>query len=104
MPPKALPLKIYPSPPPPPKVSATGEDSGATSPEFKTPTGSTSNLGTSTPKTVSLEKYNDLVAKFNQLQGALMKVCERKEHYKSNQCHCQVPSSTIEALSRRLIK
>ena len=42
-----------------------------------------SNSGTSAPKTVSLDKYNDLIAKFNQLQGALTKVRERKEHYKN---------------------
>ena len=60
MPPKAPPPKVKPkldpSPPPsaPPKAP-TGEDPGATSPEFET------------PKTVPLQQYKELVSRYNQL-------------------------------------
>ena len=55
----------------------------AASQEFNTPTGSVPNFGTSTPKIQSLEKYIYPVGKFNQVQDALSKVWERKEHYKT---------------------
>ena len=68
MPPKAPPPKakqmLDPSPPPAPPKSPTGEDQDTTSSEFETPKGSTSNSDTSTPKTVPLERYNELVARF----------------------------------------
>ena len=65
-PPKAKP-KVDPSPPPaaPPKAPTT-EDQGTTSPEFETPKGSAGNSGTSTPKTVPLQQYNELVSRYNQ--------------------------------------
>ena len=79
MPPKAPPPKakpmVDPSPSPPPKAP-TGEDPGTTSPEFE-------NSGTSTPKTIFLDQYNDLIAHFNQLQEAIAKVCGRKNYYKN---------------------
>ena len=80
-PPKAKP-KVDPSPPPstPPKAP-TGED-GTTSPEFETPKGSAVNAGTSTPKTVPLQQYNDLVSRYNQLNETITKLCDRKEFYK----------------------
>ena len=86
MPPKAPPPKgkpkVEPSPPPsaPPKAP-TGED-GATSSEFETPTGSAGNSGTSTPRTVPLQQYNDLVSRYNQLNETIAKLCDRKEFYK----------------------
>ena len=71
MPPKALPSKakpkVDPSPPPAPPKPPTGEYQGTISPEFETPKGSASNSGTSTPKAAPLERYNKLVARFNQL-------------------------------------
>ena len=84
MPPKAPPppkgnRKEDPSPPP--RKTPTGEE-GTASPEFETPTGSAGNSGTSTPRTVPLTKYNDLVSKFNQLNEAIAKVRDRKEFYK----------------------
>ena len=84
MPPKAPPppkgkLKVDPSPPP--HKAPTGEE-GATSPEFETPTGSAGNSGTSTPRTVPLTKYNDLVSRFNQLNETIAKLRDRKEFYK----------------------
>ena len=82
MPPKAptpkAKSKVDPSPPPPPKAP-TSEDPGTTSPEFETPKESASNSGTSTPKSVPLDKYNELVARFNQLREAITKVRDRKE-------------------------
>ena len=80
-PPKAKP-KVEPSPPPsaPPKA-ATGED-GTTFPEFETPTGSAGNSGTSTPRTVPLTQYNELVTRFNQLNETIAKLRDRKEFYK----------------------
>ena len=39
------------------------------------------NSGTSSPKT--LEKYNELVACYNQLQEALTEIWDRKDHYKN---------------------
>ena len=78
-PPKPKP-KMDPSPPPPKKPELSEEAAG--SPDYNTPTGLGSNSGSSTPKTVSLAKYNELVAKFNQLKDALIKVCECKDHYK----------------------
>ena len=67
-----------PSPPFPPPLKP---DSAL--PEFTTPSGSASGLGASIPKTISLQKYNELVACFNQLQEALVKVRKRKDHYKN---------------------
>ena len=51
-------------------------------PEFTTPFRTAPGSG-STPQTISLEKYNELIARFNQLQEALLKVCECKDHYKN---------------------
>ena len=65
MPPKAPPPpkgKPKEDPSPPPRKNPTGEE-GTASPEFETPTGSAGNSGTSTPRTVPLTKYNDLVSK-----------------------------------------
>ena len=84
MPPKAPPPpkgKPKEDPSPPPRKTPTGEE-GTASPEFETPTGSAGNSGTSTPRTVPLTKYNDLVSKFNQLNEAIAKVRDRKEFYK----------------------
>ena len=86
MPPKALLPKAKPKvdpSPPPLKASATGEDPGAASRRSRLRLGPRLNLGTSTSKTVSLDKYNYLVAKFNQLQEALTKVGKCKEHHKN---------------------
>ena len=86
MPPKAPPPKgkpkVEPSPPPsaPPKAP-TGED-GAKSPEFETPMGSAGNSGTSTPRTVPLQQYNELVTHYNQLNKTIAKLRNRKEFYK----------------------
>ena len=83
MPPKAPPPKgkpkVDPSPPLAPPKPPTGEDQGTASPEFETLKGSAANSGTSTPKTVPLQQYNDLVARFNQLNEAITKVCERMD-------------------------
>ena len=81
--PKAKP-KVDPSPPPaaPPKASS-GEDQGTTSPEFETPKGSAGNSGTSTPKAVPLQQYNELVTRYNQLNETINKLRERKDFYKS---------------------
>ena len=80
MPPKAPPpkakSKMDPSPPPASPKPPTGEDQGTTSPEFETQKGPASNSGTSTPKTVPLQQYNDLVVRFNQLNEAITKVRE----------------------------
>ena len=86
MPPKAPPPKgkpkEEPSPPPsaPPKAP-TGED-GTTSLEFETPTGSAGNSGTSTPRTVPLQQYNELVTRYNQLNETIAKLRDRREFYK----------------------
>ena len=61
-------------PTPPPK-----QDPG--SPQFMTPSGSAPDSGTSTPQTISLEKFNALVARLNQLHEALVREC--KDHYKN---------------------
>ena len=73
---------MEPSPPPsaPPKAP-TGED-GATSPEFETSTGSAGNSGASTPRTVPLQQYNELVSCYNQLNETIAKLRDRKEFYK----------------------
>ena len=55
---------------------------GTTSPEFETPTGSAGNSGTSTPRTVPLQQYNDLVSRYNQLNETIAKLRDRKEFYK----------------------
>ena len=69
--------KADPSPsPPPPKPDPA-------SPEFTTSSGSAPGPGASTPKTISLKKYHELVAHFNQLQEALVKVRKRKDHHKN---------------------
>ena len=93
-PPKAKP-KVDPYLPPPPKAPS-GEDQGTTSPEFDTPKGSASNSGTSTPKTLPLEQYKELMARFNQLNEAITKVREKKDFFiRMRQCRCLVPYLTI---------
>ena len=100
MPPKALPPKgkpkVEPSPPPPsaPSKAPTGED-GTTSPKFETPTGSASNSGTSTPRTVPLTQYNELVTRFNQLNETIAKLRIARSFTKEKQCHCLVLCLTI---------
>ena len=63
--------KADPPPPPPSK-----QDLG--SPEFTTLSGSAPGSGTSTPQTISLEKYNELVTRFNHLQEAILKFVNAK--------------------------
>ena len=79
MPPKAPPPKGKPKvePSPPPSKASTGED-GATSPEFETPTRSAENSDTSTPRTVPLQQYNELVTRYNQLNKTIAKLRDRK--------------------------
>ena len=97
MPPKAPPPpkgkpKVDPSPPP--HKAPTGEE-GTTSPEFETPLGSAGNTGTSTPRTVPLAKYNDLVSRFNQLNETIAKLRDRKEFYKGETVGQQKPDNGL---------
>ena len=49
---------------------------------LRPPTGSASTSGTSTPRTVPLSQYNELVTRFNQLNDTIAKLRDRKEFYK----------------------
>ena len=79
---------------PPPRKAPSGEE-GTTSPEFETPTGSAGNSGTSTPRTVPLTTYNDLVSRFNQLNETIANCVIGKSSTRGRLCRCQVLYPTI---------